>query len=76
MRGGARFIVGLNLMVFGLMGPLPVSGSMVRGLMPLPPAMGPDKGRVMEEEGREATGLATTILSVPLISIYTWVKIT
>lgn len=57
-------------MVFGLMGLLPSSGPPVGSDPLMAPAARSGKDQIMEEEGREATGFETAILSVSLVSIW------
>lgn len=67
---GARFATGLNLTVFGLMAAKEVSGHGVGGEALMAPARSSEKDLKLEQVGLEATGLATTILSDSLISIF------
>ena len=62
--------MGLNLTVFGLMAAKEVSGHGVGGDALMAPARSSEKDLKLEQVGFEATGLATTILSDSLISIF------
>lgn len=67
---GDRFTMGLNLTVFGLMAAKEVSGHEVGGEALMAPARSSEKDLKLEQVGLEATGLATTVLSDPLSSIF------
>lgn len=62
--------MGLNRTVFGLMAAKEVSGDGVGGEALMAPARSSEKDLKLEQLGLEATGLATTILSDSLISIF------
>ena len=70
MPTGGRFNVGVNLTVVGLMGVTVVSGDSLEGEPLMAPARSSEKDLKVEELGLEATGLATTVLSASLISIF------
>jgi hypothetical protein len=67
---GARFTVGLNLKVFGLMAATAISEQSVEGEVLMAPASNSEKDLNLEQLGLEATGLAITTLSDSLISIF------
>lgn len=68
-KGEARFTVGLNRTVFGLMAAIAISLFVLEGEASMAPARSSGTDLKLEEVGREATGLVISGLSATLISI-------
>lgn len=69
-EAGARFTIGLNLTVLGLIAATMLSEHPLGGETLRVPARSSEKDLKLEQVGLEATGLAITTLSASLISIF------